>query len=154
MASSRVKVLLQDDDKIETLWAERVGPDQYRLLNSPFWAYSVSWLDVVEALPDAEGVLTFVRVVEKSGHRTVRIILDPPVDKSPESQAVLDGLVALGASYEGMYPGYMAIDIPPAVEMDGIVDYLVASGRQWEYADPRYSELFPEEPAQDGETGD
>src|SRR5688572_2537575 len=29
--SSQVKVLFQEDENIETLWAERVGPDQYRL---------------------------------------------------------------------------------------------------------------------------
>lgn len=143
--SSQVKVLLQDDDNIETLWAERVGPDLYRLDNSPFWAYGVSWRDVVEARPDADGMLTFVRVVEKAGHRTVRVILDPPADKAPESQAILDGVVALGASYEGMHPGYLAIDIPPEVPLERVVEYLVASGQQWEHADPRYTDLYPDE---------
>ncbi|HEX6050934.1 MAG TPA: DUF4265 domain-containing protein [Gemmatimonadaceae bacterium] len=57
MASSGVKVLLRDGENVETLWADRVGPDLYRLDNSPFWAYGVSWLDVVEAHPDADGVL-------------------------------------------------------------------------------------------------
>jgi hypothetical protein len=143
--SVQVKVRFEEADNVETLWAEQVGPDQYRLDNSPFWAYSVSWRDVVEARRDADGALAFVRVVEKSGHRTVRLILDPPADRSPESQAVLDGLLPLGATYEGMHPGYLAIDIPPGVALDRIVDYLIASERQWEHADPRYSELFPDD---------
>ena len=84
-------------------------------------------------------------MVEKSGHRTVRVILEPPADQSSESQAVLDDLVTLGASYEGMHPGYLAIDIPPDVQLERIVEYLTASGRQWEHADPRYSELYPDE---------
>ena len=138
-----LKVLFQEDGNIETLWADQVGPDQYRLDNSPFWAYGVSWRDVVEARRDPDGALTFVRVVEKSGHRTVRLILDPPADRSPESQAILDGLRPLGATYEGMHPGYLAIDIPPGVAFDPVIAYLVGSGQQWEHADPQYSDLYP-----------
>jgi len=80
MDSSAVKVLLQEDENVETLWANRVGPDLYRLDNSPFWAYGVSWRDVVEAHPDPDGMLRMSRVVEKSGHRTVRVIFEPSVD--------------------------------------------------------------------------
>src|SRR6476661_1521622 len=66
------------DGEFETMWATPVGPDRYRLENSPFYAYGVSWLDVVEALPDeAAGLPVFVRRVERSGHRTVRLILLP-----------------------------------------------------------------------------
>jgi hypothetical protein len=146
-----VKVLLQEDDNVETLWADPVGPDLYQLDNLPFWAYSVSWRDVVEARLDADGILTLVRVVQKSGHRTVRIILDPPADEAPESQAILDGVVALGASYEGMNPGYLAINIPPDVALERIVDYLIESGQQWEHADPRYRDLFPDDPVESDE---
>src|SRR5262249_17810343 len=67
MDGANAKVLLRDEEYVETLWAERVGPDRYRLNNSPFWAYSVSWLDVVEAHPDENGQLAFARIVEKSG---------------------------------------------------------------------------------------
>ena len=143
--SAQVKVLLQEDDNVETLWAERVGPDRYRIENSPFWAYGVSWRDIVEARPDADGMLTFVRVLEKSGHRTVRLILKPPANESPNSQAILDGVVALGASYEGMNPGYLSIDIPPDIELVRIAEYLTASGQQWEHADPQYRDLYPDE---------
>jgi hypothetical protein len=141
---SAVKVLFQEDDNVETLWAERVGPDQYRLGNSPFWAYGVSWKDVVEAHLDAEGMLRFARVIAKSGHRTIRVILAPRADESPASQALLDGLNELGATYEGMHGGYVSIDMPPTADFDAVVKYLVASGQKWEYADPPYSALFPD----------
>ena len=148
--SLQVKVLLEDNGNVETLWAERVGTDQYRLDNSPFWAYGVSWRDVVEALPNEEGVLTFVRVVRKSGHRTLRLILNPRADQAVESQAILDAIVALGASYEGMHPGYLAIDVPPDVELERVTDHLIASGQQWEHADPRYTDLYPDESVENG----
>ena len=145
MDSDSVKVLLHEDDKVETLWAERVGEDLYRLDNSPFFAYGVSWQDVVEAHPDAHGMLVMSRVVEKAGHRTVRVIFDPGVDESPDARRILDGVVALGASYEGANPRYLAIDIPPEVDLMEVARYLTNHEVDWEHADPRYSELYPDE---------
>ena len=145
-----MKVLFQVEDHVETLWAEEIAPGQYQLDNSPFWAYGVSWRDVVAGELEAPGTVRFTRVLEKSGHRTLRLILNPPADKAPESQALLDGLVALGASYEGMHPGYQVIDVPAEVPLDRVTAYLVASGQEWEYADPPFQALFPDE---EGETG-
>ena len=144
MDSSDVKVLLRDGENVETLWAERVGPDLYRLDNSPFWAYGVSWLDVVEAHADVDGQLVMSRVAQKGGHRTVRVVFETGVDESIEAKAVLDGVVALGASYEGMNSRYLAIDIPPGVELMSVADYLTRHAVQWEHADPRYSDLYPD----------
>ena len=64
-----VKVELRDrSDRVETLWATPVGRDRYKLDNSPFYAYGVSWQDVIEARPEREGdIPTLVRVVRKSG---------------------------------------------------------------------------------------
>jgi hypothetical protein len=151
MEGSAVKVLIQEGEYVETLWADRVGPDLYRLDNSPFWAYGVSWRDVVEAHPDPDGMLRMSRVVEKSGHRTVRVIFDPRVDESPEAQAILDGARELGASYEGMNPGYLAIDIPPELDLIAVANYLTERGVQWEHADPRYSDLYPDEPDEEAD---
>lgn len=145
MYGSAVKLLLQEGDYIETMWADPVGPDLYRLDNSPFWAYDVSWHDVVEAHVDGDGALRLTRVAEKSGHRTVRVILDLGTDQSPRDQATLDGVNALGASYERMNPRYLAIDIPPAVDLGAVTAYLTERGVQWEHADPRYSDLYPDE---------
>ena len=143
MEGAKVKVLLREDEYAETVWAECVGPDQYRLDNSPFWAYGVSWLDVVEAHRDDSGQLAFTGVVTKSGHRTVRIIFTPGIEENPEGQAIVDALVRMGCTYEGMHPGYIAIDIPPGVELTAVTGYLTDQEAQWEHADPRHSELYP-----------
>jgi hypothetical protein len=48
---------------VETLWATSLGNDQYKLDNSPFYAYSVSWEDIVYAPFDpAEGYPAFQSV--------------------------------------------------------------------------------------------
>jgi len=144
--SERVKVLLRDDrGNTETLWAEHLGQDRYRLDNTPWYAYGISCGDVVEARPSVlDGSLECLRVVEKSGSRTVRLVLKPPADKASQSQAVLDRLRDLGCAYEGANPAFVAIDIPPQVDLEVIRRFLISTGQQWEHADPSYEDLFPE----------
>ena len=94
---------------------------------------------------EEEGLPTFVRVVKKSGHRTVRVIFDPPVQDGNESDTLLQGLLKLGCTYEGANRGYMAIDLPPDVPLENVRQFLIEQGAQWEHADPSYAELYPNE---------
>ena len=131
---------------VETLWATPLGRDLYRLDNSPFYAYGVSWRDVIHAPVDPrEGMPTFASVVEKSGHRTVRVRFDPPVAAGNSSDVLLQGLVALGGSYEGANPGYIASDVPAAVELEQVTRYLVEHDAEWEHADPTYESIHGNE---------
>jgi hypothetical protein len=131
--------------QVETLWATSLGDDLYKIDNSPFYAYGVSWEDVVLAPVDPEeGCPTFVRVVSKGGNRTVRIIFDPPVQEGNESSRVLQGLVALGCTYEGANRGYMSVNVPPKLSLAAVRDYLVEQEAHWEHADPTYDELYPD----------
>ncbi len=131
---------------VETLWATRLGDDRYKLNNSPFYAYGVSWEDVVYAPVDpADGRPIFARVVHKLGNRTVRVIFDPPVHEGNESDRVLQGLVAFGCTYEDANGSYLSVNVPPEVSLVAVRDYLVEREAQWEYADPTYEELHPNE---------
>ncbi len=138
-----VKVLMQDGSDVETLWAVTVGHGLYRLDNSPFFTYRVSWQDIVRAEPDVDGVLSFVSVAEKSGNRTVRVIMQTCDTTSKEAKPFLDGLLDLGCGYEGFQPRLVSINVPPEVELQAVADYLIESGHTWEYADPVYDDLFP-----------
>lgn len=140
--SNMVKVLMQDGSDVETLWAVPVGEGLYRLDNTPFFTYRVSWKDVVRAEPDADGVLSFINVAEKSGNRTVRVITNGCDTTSKEAKPFLDGIIELGCSYEGFRPRLISINVPPEVDLQTVADYLVASGHNWEYADPTYDDLF------------
>lgn len=146
---SKVVFRVPEDDgstQVETLWATALGDDKYALDNSPFYAYAVSWKDVVYAPVDPDdGRPTFERVVKKSGHCTVRIKFDPPVQDGNPSDLVLQGLVSLGCSYEGANRSYMAIDIPDKGLLHAVRQYLIDKHAQWEHADPTYEELFPNE---------
>lgn len=147
--TAKVLFRVPDDEgsaTVETLWAIPLGGDRYRLDNSPFYAYGVSWQDTVFAPIDVqEGLPTFQSMIAKSGNRTVRIIFDPPVSPGNASDQVLQGLVTLGCSYEGANPGYMSVNIPPGVELQQVRSYLVQHDAQWEHADPTYESLFPDE---------
>ena len=145
------KVLFRVMDKegsayVETLWAFDLGNDQYKLANSPFYAYSVSWEDVIHApFNKDEGFPTFQRVISKSGNRTIRISFTPPVESGNLSDHMLQGLVALGCSYEGANNQYMSINIPPGIDLENIRNYLIDHNATWEHADPSYAELFSED---------
>jgi hypothetical protein len=143
-AENMVKVLLQDGTDVETLWAVPVGDDLYRLDNSPFFVYRVSWEDVVCAERDSDGILCFSDVVQKSGNRTLRVITNTYDTTSPEAKPFLDGIINLGCSYEGFQPRLISINVPPEVELKVVAAYLIESGHNWEYADPKYEDLFPE----------
>ena len=146
--SERVKIEFRvvdgDNVNVETPWAKRLGDNLYELDNSPFYAYNVSWKDVIEALPAADGMLEFKKIIRKSGHKTVRVIFDPPVNKSEASKTILDGMVDMGCSFEGANPAYIAVDIPPEVDLLKVREYLIKAKVQWEHADPSYDLLFPE----------
>jgi len=131
--------------EVETLWADDLGNDQYKLDNCPFYAYGVSWEDVVYAPFDpVEGFPTFQSVVAKSGNRTVRVILDPPAAAGNESEKLLSDLLALGCGCERATQSYVVVNIPSSVDLAKVVVTLTNSGTAWEHADPTFEELHPE----------
>lgn len=128
----------------ETLWATTVGTDLYRLDNSPFGAYNVSWEDVVYAPFDAEtGFAEFQEVRTKSGNRTVRIIFNKGIAPGNKSDLILQELHEFGCSYEGMNPKFVALTVPSDIDLKSITSHLQKLGLEWEYADPSYDVLFP-----------
>jgi len=145
----KVLFLVTSEDGLahtETMWATDMGDDRYRLENSPFYAYSVSWDDIVYAPFDpAQGFRTFQSVTAKSGNRTIRVRFNPPVAAGNESDGILAGLVKLGCSYECATKSEYSINLPPAVDIFKIRDYLIACGATWEHADPTYDELYPDQ---------
>jgi Domain of unknown function (DUF4265) len=144
MQKDLVKIRFRDQqtDNTETLWATPVGGDRYRLENSPFFAYGVSWQDVVEARAGEDGVLDYVRRIEKSGNRTIRVIFPDYKINDHQGAGVLAALRDLGCTYEGMQPRLVSINIPPKVNLKSVTDFLNGrSGLQWEYGDPTYAEV-------------
>jgi len=147
-----VKIALRGPDgEVETLWAEPAGEEgQYVLDNVPWYALGVSLGDTVEVAPDAGGRLEMTRVVRKSGNRTLRVILEltsPGREWTCESRAVVDGIRERGCGIENMNGKLVAITAPASVDLIGLGSYIDAAGFRFEYADPTFEELFPDEPS-------
>jgi hypothetical protein len=140
-----VKIKFVDGDDIETLWAVALGNNLFRLDNSPFYAYDVSWQDIIEATEEAEDFYEFVHVVEKSGNRTLRIIFQNFSGNDEQGKQILSDITNLGCSYEGANSKLISITIPSTVNFESVVNYLSKQNDlNCEYADPSYEKLFPE----------
>jgi len=134
------KIAFTDEQgDIETLWAFDLGGGRYKLDSTPWYQYGVSWQDIVSASL-RDGQLHFDRVLTKSGYRTLRVRSDQRVP-----QGLLDSLVEIGCSYEGANPTFISIDVPSSTELQAAVDLLMASGLEWEHADPTYEQIHESE---------
>jgi hypothetical protein len=107
----------------ESLWAAEVGPNLYELRNSPWHVRTFNWLDVVEAIPEAEDKLPeFVRVHKRSGHRTIHVYVFEAGQSS--KQEILDKCIQHGATWEGMNDKMYALDFAPEIDIAPTIEYL------------------------------
>lgn len=127
----------------EWIWAEPLGSGRFRVESPPFFAYGISFDDVVRAggPPDMP---RFEDLERKSGHRTMRLALDPDWDpERAEVRGLLDALQGLGCAIETLPPKLVALDVPPEADVAEIVRRLQAALQDgmliWEWADPRPS---------------
>ncbi|MGD9773943.1 DUF4265 domain-containing protein [Diaphorobacter sp.] len=147
-----VKVVIEqtyddtDEVDVECPWAKPLGGNRYQLQNYPFFAYGISFEDIFEAEPkyedDPRPYVT--RVVQKSGHRTLRIFMKESIQESAEARAVLDRLQAMGCGYEGDGAKFFVINVQPHCDFEAVRDYVDSCDIDWEYADPTYETLFPD----------
>ena len=127
------------------LWAEPLGSSRFRIESCPFFAYGVSRDDVVLAVEMAgEDAPRLEDVLEKGGHRTLRLALDPRIELADSSvQGLLERLLELGCTHEALRPKLVAIDVPPQVDVAVVAQLLQTLVQEgtllWEWADPRPS---------------
>ncbi len=129
----------------DAVWAEPLGSERYRVESCPFFAFGISRDDVVRAAgaPGEHGPV-LDDVLEKGGHRTLRMTLVQGVDlRSPPVQRILEKLIDMGCTHELLRPRLVAIDLPPEVELEVAAQVLEDASRAgavaWEWADPRPS---------------
>ncbi len=135
------KILFEIEDAQESLWAEKVGLNRYRLNNNPFFIYGISCDDTVEAEAMADtAMLRFTKLIGKSGNRTIRVYSERPEIHEDGFIPVLDGIKALGCDYEGFAPRMISINIPPEVDWETVTSFLNQHELMWENGDPEYSE--------------
>src|SRR5258708_3911954 len=67
----------------EFMWAAPAGDDvtgdeRFQIRNSPFYARGIAFNDIVQAAPtDQARVFEFEKVIERSGHSTYMLLVEP-----------------------------------------------------------------------------
>jgi hypothetical protein len=114
----------------ETLWAETIWlgtKKALRLMNSPFYARGVSYLDVVDVIlaPDRLG-LDYAGTLEKSGHSTIWLLV--PDDLLAGFKKYWPSLGRLGCTYEGSSENTVdgkqtlySVDVPAETDIDAVL---------------------------------
>jgi hypothetical protein len=109
----------------EGLWAAPVPETEcFQLLNSPFFAMGVNYLDIVSAGNSGPNVFDFKRVEKRSGHSTFMILVVPTEKRL---DAYWNFLERMGCSFESstiqlsigerlLY----SVDVPAAVDWDEV----------------------------------
>ena len=102
----------------ENLWAEELKPGVFRIDNIPFYAYGVSYCDVVSTVR-IQDRLEFKAVITRGGHSTYRILIDDSEGFESERYVRLwRRLADLGCSCEVARRRWVAIDVPPVTNPD------------------------------------
>lgn len=108
----------------ESMWAEPLGNDLYKIENIPFYAYGLNFHDVVRATADSDELKPEIReLVEPSGHRTFRVFFEKHLERS-EQEEVLNSMKDLTISYERANSTYFALDMKPEGNYQVVFDRL------------------------------
>jgi len=117
----------------ESLWAEPIGDNLYRLRNVPFYLRGFSEQDTVRA-EEHEGRLAVTDIVERGGHSTYRIFLP---EQTTEEQFAKDwaSLRELGCTYERATRRLVGVDVPPHADVYAAYNVLEKGERDglWEF---------------------
>jgi hypothetical protein len=109
----KVYFVLDEDwhgHKTESLWAEHLISNTYKLKNIPFYAKNVSYDDTVE-VKRVNDLIYFDKIIRRGGHSTYRIII-PPEKQENIFTKYWEPLNKLGCTYEKGEGNFYAIDIP------------------------------------------
>jgi len=141
----KVKFALDSSDwhghASESLWAAVIPEAEwrrFRIMNSPFFAQGISYLDVVSATPNENNlVFDFEEVVQRGGHSTYMIIV-PELGTRESAYCTL--LERIGCSYESagieLNVGrrlLLSVDVPPSTDISEAYEILERgeSDRVW-----------------------
>lgn len=112
--------------EVETMWAEPLGEDRYRLRNSPFYARGFSFLDVVIAERQTDGFPIVRRLLLRSGHSTYQLFVSGGIDASAHFRSYAERLLGLGCTFERATAQLAAVDVPPEANIHKVYGLLEA----------------------------
>lgn len=105
----------------EVLWGRWITYETVQLDNIPLLVFGVSMGDVVQVRRDGD-TSRFAAVVKRGGHSTYRVMLENAGD--PSAQERIREIIVLGCGYEELTPRFLALDVPPHVDVFKVYDLL------------------------------
>lgn len=123
----QVKVVFPSDVGAETMWADAIGDDIYRLDNVPLFAYDVNLHDVFKAKRVVgDDRPYFDHVLERSSNKTVRVTL-PENRSEPDNariHAMLAELLAASTGHSQYGEEYFVYNIPAGEAFEALATRL------------------------------
>lgn len=108
--------------KGESFWAKPLGGDLYELQNVPFCAYGLNFGDTVRAVSASPELKPeILEVVERSGNQTLRVSFS--IEREQQAPCI-EHLQALGAEVERANATVVALNVPPSVDIDALLEHL------------------------------
>ncbi len=107
----------------ESMWAQSLGNNVYKLENVPFFSYGLNFKDEVEAYPDKDDILEVSKVVKPSGNKTIRIVFDKTVERKSQDNYI-NTIKELDCSLERWDDTYLSVNIREGANFDAIYDQL------------------------------
>src|SRR5437868_13048249 len=111
----------------ETMWARRLDESTFEIRNVPFYAYGISYGDVVQARRRGEQNI-IENVVERSGHSTYRIFVTDREDLT-KFQDFWHPLETMGCTVERATTRLFAVDVPVTASITAVYEILQAGER-------------------------
>lgn len=104
----------------ESMWAKPLGNNLYAIHNTPFYAYGINYLDIVEVdSSDETKKPTVVKVTKPSGYKTLRIIFSDNFDRKAQSE-LFEELKKFKVGCERVSDRYVAVDVEPTGDYDSL----------------------------------
>ncbi|UVM48175.1 DUF4265 domain-containing protein [Pseudomonas sp. B21-015] len=135
------KLIVTDDYppvSSESVWAESSASGSFIVKNIPFYSKDACLDDEILIKAGADGERYLEKVITSSGNSTIRIIFfDAGI---PHISIVLEKLVNMGCTWEGMSEKFFSVNIPVSVSLDEVIEYL-NEGEDKELLDYEYGLL-------------
>ncbi len=99
--------------RFEQLWVKKIDSQKFQICCIPFFTYGIALGDIVETDND----FTLLRILTKSGHRTLRVAIVIKEEQEIIHDILHEWVNNTGLEYEWYASGYLAVDIPPDINI-------------------------------------
>ena len=126
----------------ESMWADVVSENQYKLDSIPFFAYGISCGDIVEAKLIENDIYQFEKVIVKSGNSTYRILVKDHWTKKEVHENLKD-ILQLGCIFEGgEFDKFQifALNLPHSIDVYKVYEFLERGQKQkkWTFEEANF----------------